>query len=70
MGQGKESNPTTTSANMLGDTSVDTTPTHHLLSRHTTNALAEILNFSNCYFVTSFSWKQEQPHKKGLKHES
>lgn len=69
MGQGKESDPTNTLANMLGDTSVDTTPTHHLLSRHTTNALAEILTFSNCYFVTSFSLKQ-QPHKKGLKHES
>ena len=46
-------------------------PTHYRChGRHTTDALVEILTLSSYYFVTSFSWKQEQPHEKGRKRDS
>ena len=55
------------------DTLADTLPTRRLthyqhVDRHTTDAFIEKLTFPNSYFVTSFSLKQEQHHKKGGKH--
>ena len=48
------------------DASVDTLPTR----RPTHYSFIKKLTFLNSYFVTSFSWKQEQRHQKGRKHES
>jgi len=46
-------------------------PTHYRrVGWHSTDALVEIFSLSNYYFVISFSWKQEQLHKKGRKHYS
>ena len=64
-GKGKESDPTDASV----DTLVDTPPTHYQhVGRHTTDTFIEKLTFPNSYFVTSFSLKQEQRHKKGGEH--
>ena len=50
---------------MSANTSVDTPPTHYRhVGRHTTDAFIEKLTFPNSYFVTSFSRKQEERHKK------
>ena len=67
-GKGKESNPTDASAST--DALVDTQLAHHWrIGRHTIDASADTLpkhwsknlpfTFSNCYFVTSFGWKQQ-----------
>ena len=74
-GKGKESDRTDASANTSANASVDTPPTrrpthYRHVGRHTTDAFIEKLTFVNSYFVTSLSWKQEQRHKKGRKHES
>ena len=51
------------------DTLLTRLPTQYRhVGRHTTNAFIEKLTFPNSYFVTSFSLKQEQTHKKGGKH--
>ena len=57
------------------DTSANTLPTrrpthYRRVGRHTTDAFIKKRTCLNAYFVTSFSWKQEQRHKKGRKHES
>ena len=66
-GKGKESDPTDASANTLADASANT-----LLTRQPIHyrRIDKKLTFSNCYFVTSFSWRQEQLHQKRGKHES
>ena len=71
IGKGKESDPTDVSANTSVDTLPTRRPTHYRhVGQHTTNTFIEKLTFPNSYFVTSFSRKQEQRHKKGGKHES
>ena len=62
------------------DASVDTLPTrrpthYQHVGRHTTNTSADTLptrrpTHYSFTIVTSFSWKQEQRHQKGRKHES
>ena len=51
VGKGKESSPTNALA---------TPHVHRRVGRHTTDAFIKKLSYSNCYFVTSFSWKQKQ----------
>ena len=83
LGKGKESDPTDecwptrwlTHHRHTTKASVDTIPMrrptyHRQVGQHTTDTLIKNKTFSNCYFVTSFSWKQERLHKKGRKHES
>ena len=80
-GKGKECDVTDASADTLVDTPPTyhrhTTnalvgklsmcwPTHYQrVGQHSTDALVKIFSPFNYYFVISFSWKQEQLHKKG-----